>query len=177
MTFDHAVRFELDVDLDHAAAVEFVRDVGASLARASFLRDLEVGPPDGSGAALVAATLPVNAALFGQRDLPFRSRLHHVQGGARLEGLDLEVDGPGWARVSGDVAVTRVEGRARLSYAFDITVHVALPEPERWGGQALTRMIAFTATTVLRRVTDAFPAAIAEAAADRRSDRRELTPA
>jgi hypothetical protein len=172
VTFDHSVRFELDVALDHEEALAFVRDVRASLARARFLRDLTVGPPQGGGGVgIVTATLPVNAALFGQRDLPFRSRLHRTPDGARLEGLPIDAQGPGWAQVSGSVEVAPATLGSRLAYGFDIRVHVALPEPERWGGQALTKMIAYTASTVLARVTDAFPAAVAEAAADRHAER------
>ncbi len=164
VTFDHAVRFDLDVGLPPDEALAFVRDVPASLARAHFLRDLTVEPASDAGVGVVTATLPVNAALFGQRDLPFRSRLHETADGARLEGLPLDVPGPGWAQVSGSVSVRPAVRGSHLSYAFDIRVHVALPEPERWGGVALTRMIAYTASTVLTRVTDAFPAAVADAA-------------
>lgn len=162
MTFDHAVRFELDVGLPPDQALAFVRDVPASLARAHFLRDLTVETVGDEG--VVTATLPVNAALFGQRDLPFRSRLHQTADGARLEGLPLDVAGPGWAQVSGSVSVRPAPHGSHLAYAFDIRVHVALPEPERWGGVALTRMIAYTARTVLARVTEAFPTAVADAA-------------
>jgi hypothetical protein len=168
VTFDHEVRFDLEVGLSWGEAVAFVRDVRASLARAHFLRDLRVEPQEDGSAGLVTATLPVNAALFGQRDLPFRSRLHLVPGGARLEGLPLETAGPGWAEVSGSVEVTPSRHGSHLTYGFDIRVHVALPEPERWGGRALTRMIAYTASSVLTRVTDAFPAAVAGAAEARR---------
>ena len=171
MTFDHAVRFELDVALSREEALSFVRDVPASLSRARFLRGLSVGPPQGGGIGIVTATLPVNAALFGQRDLPFRSRLHRSDAGARLEGLPIDAPGPGWAEVSGSVDVTPLPTGSRLSYAFDLRVHVALPEPERWGGHALTKMIAYTASTVLARVTEAFPAAVAEAAAERHAER------
>jgi len=177
VTFDHVVRFEVEVELDLDDAIAFARDVSASLSRAAFLRDLTVGPPHGGGVGTVTATLPVNAALFGQRDLPFRSRLHLVPAGARLEGLPIDADGPGWAQVSGGVDVTRSPRGSRLSYAFDIRVHVALPEPERWGGQALTKMIAYTASTVLTRVTDAFPAAVADAARDRQLAQRQVVPA
>lgn len=171
MTFDHAVRFELEVALARDEALSFVRDVRASLARARFLRDLSVGPPRGGGIGIVTATLPVNAALFGQRDLPFRSRLHRTEVGARLEGLPMDAPGPGWAQVSGSVEVTPAAAGSRLAYAFDLRVHVALPEPERWGGHALTKMIAYTASTVLARVTEAFPSAVAEAAAERHAER------
>ncbi len=175
MTFEHAVRFELDVGLPEVEAIGFVRDVSSSLARARFLRDLEVTPGEAGESAVVTATLPVNAALFGQRDLPFRSLLHVEPDGARLEGLPLEVAGPGWARVSGRARVTPQGAGSRLDYAFDIRVNVTLPEPERWGGRALTKMIAYTANAVLARVTEAFPAAV-EAAAEERVSAR-LAPA
>jgi hypothetical protein len=168
VTFDHAVRFELVVGLPFDEALAFVRDVPGSLAQAHFLRDLTVEPPRGTEPGSVTATLPVNAALFGQRDLPFRSRLHLTPAGARLEGLPLDPLGPGWAQVSGSASVSPAPGGSHLAYAFDIRVHVALPEPERWGSKALTRMIAFTASTVLTRVTDAIPAAVAAAAEARR---------
>lgn len=170
MTFDHVVRFELEVGLPRVEALAFVRDVPGSLAQAHFLRDLTVEPPQGSEAGTVTATLPVNAALFGQRDLPFRSRLHLTPTGARLEGLPLDPPGPGWAQVSGAAVVSPAPSGSHLAYAFDIRVHVALPEPERWGGRALVRMIAFTASTVLTRVTDAIPAAVAASAEARRRE-------
>ncbi len=172
VTFDHEVRFGLEVELPEVDALAFVRDVRGSLARAHFLRDLQLERADGAdGGTVVTATLPVNAALFGQRDLPFRSRLHLTEGGARLEGLPLDTPGPGWAQVSGSVVVTPTPAGSRLAYHFDIRVHVTLPEPERWGGRALSRMIAYTASTVLTRVTDAIPAAVASAAEARRAER------
>jgi hypothetical protein len=172
--FDHVVSFEVALALAPGEAVDFVRDVGRSLAHARFLRDLRVveGPTT-----VVEATLPINAALFGQRDLPFRSVLSETESGARLEGIEVATTGPGWARVSGD-AVVRPDGAASVvRYDFLITVYVALPEADRWGARALTRMIEFTASTVLERVTAAFPEAVAQAAREAEGADRPLAAA
>ena len=83
--------------------------------------------------------------------------------GARLEGLDL-TDRPGWARVSGEATVVQVPEGCRLDYRFEIEIHLAVPEAERWGGRALLKMIEVTADRVLGRVTTAFPDAVRSAA-------------
>lgn len=163
MTLDHEVAFDLALALTPAAALAFVRDVPRSLARADFLRSLRV---EGEAPAIVAAELPVNAALFGQRLLPFRSELRNTPRGARLIGLPIEHEGPGWASVDGEAEVGAAPGGARVRYRFHVRVHLRLPEAERWGGQALLRMIQYTAQTVLERVTAAFPDALRAAARD-----------
>jgi hypothetical protein len=161
VTFEHAISFGVPLAAPPRVAVAFVRDVTRSLAYASFLRDLRVepGPP-----IVVEAVLPINAALFGQRDLPFRSVLTPTESGARLTGLDVPSTGPGWANVSGDAVVRSGDGGSLATYDLTISVYVALPESERWGGRALTRMIEYTAETVLARLTAAFPEAVARAA-------------
>lgn len=161
MNFEHAISFEVPIAAPPSVAIAFVRDVTRSLAYARFLRDLRVepGPP-----IVVEAVLPINAALFGQRDLPFRSVLTPTDGGARLTGLDVPSTGPGWASVSGDAVVRSGDGGSVVGYDLIISVFVALPEAERWGGRALTRMIEYTAETVLARLTAAFPEAVARAA-------------
>ena len=163
MTLDHEVVFDLELALGPAEALDFVRDVPRSLARADFLRSLRV---EGDDPAIVAAELPVNAALFGQRLLPFRSELRPTVRGARLVGLPLEHDGPGWAWVDGEAEVDPRPGGARVRYRFHVPVHLRRPEAERWGGHALLRMIQYTAQTVLERVTAAFPEALTSAARD-----------
>ena len=114
------------------------------------------------------AAIPVSAAMFGQRELPFRSVLEHTAHGARLRSLDIEWDGPGWALVSGEARVTPVgqgaRQTARIDYRFEITVRLKLPKAERWGQRALTRMIEFTAKTVLSQVAEKLPGAVARAA-------------
>lgn len=161
MTLEHHVAFDLDLALPRAEALAFVRDVARSLARATFLEELHVstGSPR-----LVTATLPVNAALMGQRALPFTSVLEATPDGARLVGQPLAPTGPGWAQVDGDADVSAADGGSRVSYRFRVRVHLHLPEPERWGGRALLRMIEFTARNVLERVIAAFPAAVRAAA-------------
>jgi len=158
----HEVRFALAVDMTAAEATRFARDVPRTLRHADFLADLQVVAGD---PAVVSAAIPVSAALFGQRELPFRSVLVPTAAGARLEGTPLEPDGPGWALVSGEARVSpEGAGRSRIDYAFDITVHLKLPRAERWGERALTRMIEFTARTVLTRVATELPRAVARAA-------------
>jgi len=157
----HEVSFVLDLGLPAEPARAFVRDVPRSLSQATFLADLQVirGEPD-----VVTATLPVNAALFGQRELPFRSELTYTEEGARLTGLPLTPTGPGWAEVSGDARVIPSETGCRVEYGFRIAIHLALPAPEKWGGRALLSMIEFTARNVLAGVMASFPAAVRAAA-------------
>lgn len=161
MDLTHEVSFVLDLEMPPEAARAFVRDVPRSLSQATFLADLQVirGEPD-----VVTATLPVNAALFGQRELPFRSELTCTEDGARLTGLPLTPTGPGWAQVSGDARVTPAGEGCRVAYAFRITIHLALPAPEKWGGRALLSMIEFTARNVLEGVMASFPEAVRSAA-------------
>jgi hypothetical protein len=90
VTLDHEVAFDLDLALAPTDALEFVRDVPRSLSRADFLRSLHL---EGEDPTVVVAELPVNAALFGQRLLPFRSELRRRRPGARLVGLPLDHDG------------------------------------------------------------------------------------
>lgn len=163
MDLSHEIRFSLAVDLAPDAATAFVRDVPRSLKRADFLADLQVvasRPP------LVSAAIPVSAALFGQRELPFRSELHRTPTGARLVPITFDFDGPGWADVSGEAEVTPDGAGSTLDYSFNITVHVRLPESDHWGAQALVKMIRFTARTVLEKVMDRLPLAVAQAAAE-----------
>lgn len=162
MDLSHSVTFTFDLALPRALAVAFVRDVEQSLARADFLEDLRV-EPEGEGAR-VRASLPVNAAMFGQQRLRFESRLEPTPRGARLEGRPLPEERPGWARVSGEAEVAALPSGSRVEYRFDIAIHLALPEPERWGGRALLRMVEYTAEQVLRRVTAQFPEAVQRAA-------------
>ena len=113
----------------------------------------------------MSAAIPVSAAMFGQRELPFRSELEETVDGARLVGVKIDPDGPGWALVSGEARVARLTPtRSRIDYAFDISVSLRLPPAERWGERALTRMIEFTARTVLGKVASELPKAVGRAA-------------
>lgn len=160
MNLSHAVCFTFDLSLPQTAAIDFVRDVETSLSRATFIRDLVL---EGN---TVTANLPVNAALFGQQVLEFRSCLHPTPRGARLEALALETAAPGWAEVSGEAVVLSAPEGSRVSYDFDITIHLRLPKPEKWGGVALTKMIEFTAQRVLEKITADFPSAVQAAATE-----------
>ena len=161
MNLLHPFTCVLDLPLDPQGALEFVRDVPTSLREADFINGLayQAGPP-----ASVAATIPVNASLFGQRDLPFQSLLLETPDGAALEPLPVEPGGPAWAEVAGTVRVAPVAIGARVSYALEIAIHLDLPKAERWGGRALERMIGYTAERVLESLTASFPAAIESAA-------------
>jgi hypothetical protein len=164
---DHAISFEVPIEATPDDAVAFVRDVPRSLAEARFLRGLRVLH---GATVVVEASLPINAALFGQRELPFRSMLSHTPHGARLEALPLEGAARGWAEVGGEAIVTPVGDGSLIRYDLTITVHVALPEADRWGTRALTKMIEYTASTILASVAAAFPAAVARAAREAEHD-------
>src|SRR5690606_24641524 len=103
-------------------------------------------------------------AMFGQRELPFRSELHLTPGGARLVPVGIDPDGPGWAEVAGEATVSDLGPQRQLDYSFQVTVHLRLPPADRWGTQALVRMIEFTATAILRKVTAQLPEAVSRAA-------------
>jgi hypothetical protein len=158
MQLTHAVDFTFSLALSKGAAVEFVQDANLSLSKASFIEDLQ--QHDG----IVTASLPVNAALFGQQVLHFRSRVVPTIRGARLEPLPLETDQIGWAEVAGEATVKPLPQGSQVTYHFDITIHLRLPKAEKWGGKALTRMIEFTAKHVLETITSGFPKAVQEAA-------------
>jgi hypothetical protein len=158
----HEVSFALALAMSVAEATDFARDVARTLRHADFLADLQVVAGDPP---VVSAAIPVSAAMFGQRELPFRSVLVPTPTGARLEGTPLSVDGPGWALVSGEARVSPAgPGRSRIDYGFDITVHLRLPRAQRWGERALTRVIEYTARTVLTQVAGELKRAVARAA-------------
>ena len=112
----------------------------------------------------VRARIPVNAALFGQQELAFESRLLPTPRGAVLRSVPLKHLRPGWAEVAGEAEVRPHPEGSHVSYRFDIAIHLHLPEPERWGGRALLKMIHFTAERVLESITAEFPGAVQAAA-------------
>lgn len=188
MKITNTVKFDIHLALEQAAALDFVRDVRQSLAKASFLSDLQVSdvpaiPTDGIVDGIVAdradnhvlaaqtalqhvqASIVVNAALFGERALSFQSYVRPTAKGALLEALPFDEPKLGWAEVSGDATVHPLPQGSRIRYHFDITIHLDLPEAEKWGGRALSKMIHFTAQRTLERIVSDFPVAI-QAAAD-----------
>jgi hypothetical protein len=166
MTLTHSVAFDIALGLSVPEAVAFVRDVRLSLSRARFIENLSLESPtlERGEPTTVSAHLPVNASLFGQQRLVFRSRLHPTPQGARLEAIPLDTDEPGWAEVSGEAQVTPDGEGSRVGYRFDITIHLRLPKAEKWGGRALIRMIEYTAQRVLENITQSFPEAVQAAA-------------
>jgi len=164
MKIAHAVHFTFDLALAPAEAVEFVRDVRRSLAKAAFIRDMEVFRV--GELAHVRAVLPVNAAFFGQQELTFESVLSPTARGAELSPLPISEPRLGWAEVAGRAEVQPLPSGSRVLYDFDITIHLNLPEPEKWGGRALLKMIHFTAQRVLENIAADFPTAVQAAAAE-----------
>jgi hypothetical protein len=182
MKITNTVTFDIHLALEQAAALDFVRDVRQSLANASFLSDLRVSDvptdivPAESGTKIgaeegqtalqhVQASIVVNAALFGERALSFQSYVCPKAKGATLKALPFDEPKLGWAEVSGEATVHPLPQGSRIGYHFDITIHLDLPEAEKWGGRALSKMIHFTAQRTLERIVNDFPIAI-QAAAD-----------
>ncbi len=166
LRLDHEIAFSLGVALPHAQALDFVRDVELSLRHADFLANLRV---TGGEVPTVSAELPVDGGPFGVRTLPFESVVEVTPYGARLVPRRLELGGDGWAEVRGEAKVLTVAGSrpgTSLDYAFDITLHLATPSAERWGTQALLKMVELTASTVLRKVAGRFPRALEASAAE-----------
>jgi hypothetical protein len=176
----HSVQFDFDLILKQQDAIDFVRNAQVSLSKASFIQDLQTSrasdpqvglelepeetPGDRAEASLVSARIPVNAALFGQQELVFQSLLVPTPCGASLESLPLHDHKPGWAEVAGEAEVRPHPKGSQVTYRFDITIHLHLPEPEKWGGRALLKMIEYTAQRVLQNITSQFPGAVQAAA-------------
>ena len=80
------------------------------------------------------------------------------------ESPRVKTNEPGWAEVAGVATVYPRPKGSHVEYRFDITIHLRLPKAEKWGGQALTKMIEFTANKVLEKVTSQFPSAVQQAA-------------
>lgn len=172
-----AIAFRFTTPLGVAAARELVRDVPRSLAHADFLSRLMLEPGEPP---LVSAVLPVNAALFGGRELPFVSELRHTAAGARLAPTPFAPDGRGWAEVGGEATVSgagpaepenagaepRTAVGSVVEYSLAVTINLRLPSADRWGTRALGKMIELTATSVLRGLVERFPAAVERAAAE-----------
>lgn len=161
MQLSHEIDFTFELGLDRVLATDFVQDVALSLSYAGFLDDVEVS---GATSGTVAAAIPVNAALLGQRRLPFLSFFETTPRGAILRGQPLPDQQPGYAVVSGEARVSALPTGSLVEYRFVITVLLDLPEPNKWGGRALLKMIEYTADRMLERVAAQFPEAIERAA-------------
>lgn len=164
MQLHHAINFDFDLALDSQAAIAFVRDVAQSLATATFIENLRVVPEEWLEHDLVQASIPINAAMFGQHHLSFQSLLIPTPKGARLQALPFDEPKRGWAEVAGTAEVRPLPHGASVQYDFDVTIHLQLPPAERWGGKALLKMVEYTANRVLETVVADFPRAIQSAA-------------
>lgn len=162
LRLEHDIAFSILVALGEADAQAFVRDVARSLQHADFLTALTVTP---GGPPTVSAELPVNAAMFGMRSLPFESGLLLTPAGAQLAPRRLAPSGSGWAEVGGEATVVGAgQAESRLDYKFAVAVNLVTPSSEHWGTRALLKMVELTAASVLRRVLERFPRAIEAAA-------------
>jgi len=155
------LEFAFASPLVEAAALAFVRDVELSLASSHLLEGLEV---TGGQPQLVRASLPVNTPLFGRRELPFVSELHHTATGAVLVPAPAASDGRGWAEVGGEARVTPNGAGSHVAYALNLTIYLRLPEADRWGTRALTKMIEMTAGSVLRQLSERLKGSVEQAA-------------
>lgn len=172
LRLEREVSFRLRVLLAPDAARAFVQDVPASLAHADFLAGVRLCPGDPP---TLEARLPVNAAVFGVRDVPFASAVGLTASGATLTPAGPVDHDRAWAEVGGEARVEPVEGGSRLDYALRLTVFLVMPSAERWGTQALLKMVELTAASVLRKVGERFPRAV-EAAAEEAARAAAVAP-
>ena len=134
-------------------AVTYVRDVEKSLSHVSFIKNLRL---EGQ---LVTADLAVDVPFLGQQLLDFKSRLEPHPDGASLIGL--EKSGRAWAMVGGQARVSSTPPGSSIEYALEITVFIALPSSEKWGGKAFEKMAQATAEKAIERLTLEFPRGVA----------------
>ena len=134
-------------------AIAYVRDVEKSLSRVSFIQNLRC-----EGGTLTA-DLAVDVPFLGQQLLDFTSRLEPHPNGANLIGL--EKSGKAWAMVGGQARVFSDPQGSSIEYALSITVFVALPSSEKWGGKAFEKMAQATAEKAIERLTLEFPRGVA----------------
>lgn len=168
MRLHHSLTTTLDLPLAPSEALAFVQDPEASLRRVAFMRGLAVEPGPTPGGARVSAAMPVFVPVLGAYELEFVSLLEATPRGARLHALPPREPKKGWAEVAGEAEVSPLPGGSRVSYTLDLSVHVALPEPEAWGGRALLKMVEVTAQKVVADIAKGFPEAIRAAAEDAR---------
>jgi carbon monoxide dehydrogenase subunit G len=136
-------------------AVAFLSDVRRSLSRVNFIQNLRLEGSD------VYADLAVDVPFLGQQLLDFHSRLEVQPDGANLVGL--QGSGRAWAMVGGEGRVETDAAGSRIVYALQVTVFVALPSSEKWGGKAFEKMAQATAEKAVERMTLEFPRGVAAA--------------
>lgn len=151
------VRFAIPTRLDAQASLLFLRTPALALQEAKFLSNVHVTPDQH-----VAAELPVNAAFFGKRTVRFESQVENLPAGARLVSLPT-MDETAVVKVTGQATVGHGSNGCTLHYDFHFELIVHVPEPERWGGRALIKMVEVTADRMLEKITTEFPDAVKRA--------------
>lgn len=164
MRIEHSIPFDIDLSLNQQDAISFVQSVEHSLSAATFINNLQLLYEDTLEHSYIRASLPINAAMFGQHELDFQSLLIPTLKGARLQALPFTTPKAGWAEVTGKAIVSPLPKGSTVHYDFDITIHLNLPSSNRWGGKALLKMIEFTAQQVLKGIAEEFPKAVQIAA-------------
>lgn len=152
------VRFDIPTQLGAQESLDFLRSPSLALQEVGFLTDVRVHPDK-----RVTAELPVNAAFFGKRTVRFNSQVENLPNGARLVSLP-SMDETAVVKVAGQATVVEGPNGANLQYDFQFELIVHVPEPERWGGRALLKMVEITADRVLEKITAEFPEAVRIAA-------------
>jgi hypothetical protein len=157
MRVDVTRRFEIAHPGSADEARAFLLDVPRSLGRVTFIKNLRL---EGD---TVRADLAVDVPFLGQQLLDFESRLEPHAHGARL--VPQPRDGRAWAMVGGDGVVTPSGATgSTIHYALEISVYVALPSSEKWGGKAFEKMAQATAEKAIERMTLEFPRGVGAAA-------------
>ncbi len=164
MKIEHSIPFDIDLSLSQQDAISFVQSVEHSLSKATFINNLQLLHEDTLEHDYICASIPINAAMFGQHQLDFQSLLIPIAKGARLQALPFDTPKASWAEVTGKAVVDSLPKGSTVHYDFDITIHLNLPRPEKWGGEALLKMIEFTAQQVLKHIAEEFPQAVKAAA-------------
>ncbi len=166
MKIEHSILFNIELSLSQQDAISFVQSIEHSLSKVTFMSNLQLLHENTLGNDYIRASILINAAMFGQHELDFQSLLIPTTKGARLQALPFDTPKAGWAEVTGEAVVSVLPKGSAVNYDFDITIHLNLPKPERWGGRALLKMVEFTAQRVLEHIAEEFPKAVQAAASE-----------
>ena len=146
MRLESNQQFSLHHPQGFQEALKFVRSPERSLSRVRFLTNLS------SENGQVSGQLIVKTPGIGDIHLPFASTLREEPDGASLHALTLPEKN--WVEVNGQASVTQ---DALMTFNFQFTAHVTLPEVPGWGGAAFEKMVNAAAQRTLTRVAEALP--------------------
>lgn len=127
-------------------ALRFVRTPELALSRVRFLTHLT--SQDGQ----LGGQLIVKTPGLGDIHLPFACSLQDEPDGASL--LAVSLPEKNWVAVNGRARVTP---DALMTFEFQFTAHVTLPDVPGWGGAAFEKMVRAAAQRTLTRVAEALP--------------------